>query len=93
MLARLPYLVLETFRSAMKMVRSVVDRKFILLAFEGEAASGYTVGIAARTLARARTVSEITLGLRIAYHHVGELAVPVGYVDRYYGSTYIAKGD
>jgi hypothetical protein len=82
MLTALPDLVLEAFRTAMKVVRAVVDRKGVFLAVELELAESDAVGISSRHLARAWTVAEIAFRLRISEHHVSQIAVLVRHHDR-----------
>jgi hypothetical protein len=77
MLTAFPYLVLESLRTTMEMVRAIVYRKSVLHSVESELSKSYTVGITARNLAGARSVSEIAGRLRISENNIGEIAVLV----------------
>ena len=90
-LAALPDLVLEALRTAVEMVRTVIDRKSVLLAVKLELAESDTVGISAWHLSRAWTVSEIACRLRITEHHVSHIAVLVRNNRRNDAGTYIGK--
>ena len=54
-----PNLILEAFRSSVKMVGTVVDGKGVLFSVEGEMAFGYAVSISSGAFSGAGTVSEI----------------------------------
>jgi hypothetical protein len=77
MLTAFPNLVLETLRTTMEMVRAIVYRKSVLHSVESELSESDTVGITARNLAGARSVSEIAGRLRISENNIGEIAVLV----------------
>jgi hypothetical protein len=77
MLTAFPNLVLETLRTTMEMVRAIVYRKSVLHSVESELSKSYTVGITARNLASARSVSEIAGRLRISENNIGEIAILV----------------
>jgi hypothetical protein len=77
MLTAFPNLVLETLRTTMEMVRAIVYRKSVLHTVESELSESDTVGITARNLACARSVSEIAGRLRISENNIGEIAILV----------------
>lgn len=83
-----PYLVLESFRTAMKMVRTVIHRKSIFLAVQREMSQGYPVCIPSRNFPGAWPVAEITCRISVSQYHVGQLAIPVRNIDRDYAGTY-----
>ncbi len=84
-LFRIPDPIGETLieRTAVQVVRTVVDGQLIRLAAQGETARRNAVRIAAGHLAHARPVGIIIFGIAIAQHHVGHLPVAVRDDDRY----------
>ena len=65
----------------MQGVGAVVDAQLIGLPIYFEVACGDAVGIATGHLARARTIVEIVLDILVAQHHIGKVALTVGYFD------------
>ena len=59
------------------MVRSVVDRKRVLLSVQGEFTAGDTVCIAPRSLTGTRTVGDIVCRVFIADNYISQRAVAV----------------
>ena len=91
MLAALPYLVLESLRTSVKVVRTVVYWKCVLYSVKSELAECYTVCITARNLARAWSVSEIACRLRISENNVCKVAVLVRHHNGYDAGSYRRK--
>ena len=90
-LAGLPYLVLETLRTTVEVVRTIIDREAVLHPVQAETACRNAVGVPSRALAQTRTVSKVILRLAVSEHHVAQLAVLVGNVRAHYGGSYVAE--
>ena len=76
-LAAFPDLVLETFRTAMKMVRTVIYRKRIFDSVQSKLSKSYSISKTSRHLSCAWTVSEITCCLRITQSDISQNPVLV----------------
>lgn len=77
-LSDFPQPVGETVRSAVQLVVGIVLDQLVFAAVKCEAASGYAVGEAARNLAGAGPVPEVTLLVPVAEHYVPHDSVAVG---------------
>ena len=77
-----PNLVLEALRSAMQSIRAIVDGKLILLSAHCKLSLSYTVGIASRHFAGARTVVEIVGSISISKHHISHIALCIRHDSR-----------
>ena len=73
----IPDLVLETLRTSVKMVGTIVDRKGIFHTFQCELAFGDTVSESSWAFSGARAVGEIAFSLRIAENDIRHLSVLV----------------
>lgn len=90
-LAAFPDFVLESVRSAMEVVRTIVDRKLIFYSVKGEPAFRDSVGETSRAFPAAWAISEIVLRLSIADDDIVDLAVLVRHVHGYYSCTDFAE--
>ena len=101
-LATFPYLVLETFRTAMEMIRAIVYRQCIFHSVKGKFTQGHTVCISSRDLSHTRAVTEIACRICISKgyiskdsilvrnHHRDDSGTDIGQL--YISSTLIFKG-
>ncbi|CCX47049.1 unknown [Bacteroides sp. CAG:927] len=83
----IPYLILESFRTTMESVGSIVDGKLIGFAVNYKMTFGYTVGITSRHFSGTWTISNIISRIGISYHDIGKRAIGFGKLHSHDSST------
>ena len=87
MLTRLPNFVLEAFRTSVKMIRTIVDRKRIFYAVKSELSKSDTVRKSSWHLSRAWAISEIAHRIRITKADIRQCTVLVWNNHRHHASS------
>ena len=90
-LTAFPYLVLETLRTAMKMVRTIVNRKSIFRSVKSELAKCDTVGVTSGNLSCTRTVTKIIHRVIISQDNICKHSILVRNNHGHDSCTYIRK--
>lgn len=88
-----PYLVLETFGTAMQGVGAIVDGKLIGFAIYNKVTFGYTVGISSGHFAGTRTIGYVIGRVSISYNHVGKRSIGLGKLHAHYSCAERRQGD
>ena len=89
-----PHTGMETRRTAMQMVRTIVDSQAVVLAIHGEVSLGNAVAIAAHKGAEEgfRTVHHVLYGVMSLYN-IGHLAFLVGNHDGHYSTSVVGDAN